>query len=724
MSYSLSRAPLLQAWFSSGQAGIQQLASVSRKVLVANRGEIACRVLQTAKRLGIPTVAVYSKADRASLHVQHANEAFCIGPPAARDSYLRMDRILEVALRTGSEAVHPGYGFLSENTTFAGLCEDNGIAFIGPPASAIAAMGNKSEAKALMAAAGVPVVPGYHGDDQDESLLLEEGHRIGFPLLVKAVLGGGGKGMKLANSAEELPEALSSAKREAAAAFGDERVLLEHYITRPRHIEVQIFADTLGNAVYLFERDCSMQRRHQKVIEEAPAPGISEDFRRSIGEAAVAAARAVGYVNAGTVEFIVDTDTGDYHFMEMNTRLQVEHPVTEAITGQDLVEWQLRVAAGQRLPILQHQLKILGHAFEARLYAESPERGFLPGTGTLQRWHVPPGAVSFNHHGAVRVDSGVRAGDQVGVHYDPMIAKLITKGPDRQTALDNLHTALSQLQVSGLPTNVRFLKRLAMHPSFVAAELDTSFIAKHLDSLTEAVPPPVKVVAMAAIARHLLTVQAAEREAAGKSGSQLGAWAVLDSFRLNHEVTSADSMTHTATSAACPVHLTFHRDRSVSVKVSGECTQDVVVAKMCKLSTDGTQVEAEIDGERLTADLSLHDAGDEQVLTVWMEGEAYAFSKPVPRKWARSGAIQSSAGLVTSPMPGKIIKVLVGDGDEVEEGAALVVLEAMKMEHTVRAPRPGTVAELAALPGAQVADGAVLAVIAPSQQQAAAAGEM
>ncbi|EIE19193.1 biotin carboxylase [Coccomyxa subellipsoidea C-169] len=482
------------------------------KVLVANRGEIACRVLQTAKRLGIPTVAVYSEADRTSLHASLADEAFCIGPAAARDSYLRMERILEVALKTGAQAVHPGYGFLSENTTFAGMCEDNGISFVGPPASAIASMGNKSEAKALMAGAGVPVVPGYHGDDQDESLLFEEGHKVGFPLLVKAVLGGGGKGMKLANSARELPEALSSAKREAAASFGDERVLLERYITRPRHIEVQIFADTLGNAVYLFERDCSMQRRHQKagtslVIEEAPAPGISEDFRRSIGEAAVAAARAVGYVNAGTVEFIVDTDTGDYYFMEMNTRLQVEHPVTEAITGQDLVEWQLRVAAGQPLPLLQDQLKILGHAFEARVYAESPERGFMPGTGTLQRWRIPHGAVSFSHIGDVRVDSGVRKGDQVGVHYDPMIAKLITKGPDRQTALDNLHTALSELQVSGLPTNVTFLKRLASHPAFAAVELDTSFIAKHLNSLTAAAQPPAKVVALAALARHMLQVQ-------------------------------------------------------------------------------------------------------------------------------------------------------------------------------------------------------------------------
>ncbi|KDD74495.1 L chain of carbamoyl-phosphate synthase, partial [Helicosporidium sp. ATCC 50920] len=399
------------------------------KLLVANRGEIACRVFQTARRLGIPSVAVYSEADRDSKHVSLADEAICIGPAPARDSYLRADRLLEAAVRTGASAVHPGYGFLSENTDFAGALEAERIAFVGPPASAIKAMGDKAAAKKVMSAARVAVVPGYHGEEQGEDFLLRQARDVGYPLLVKAVLGGGGKGMKLARSESEFLEALRSARREALAAFGDERVLLERFVLDPRHVEVQVMADSLGNAVHLHERDCSVQRRHQKVVEEAPAPGLSEKQREALGASAVAAALAVGYRNAGTVEFIMDGRSGEFYFMEMNTRLQVEHPVTEAITGVDLVEWQLRVAAGEALPRTQDQIRVNGHAFEARIYAENPANNFLPAGGTLARWATPPGAAEFVPGAPLRVDSGVRVGDGVGLHYDPMIAKLVVHGP-------------------------------------------------------------------------------------------------------------------------------------------------------------------------------------------------------------------------------------------------------------------------------------------------------
>ncbi|CAL5220654.1 g2699 [Coccomyxa viridis] len=634
-----------------------------------------------------------------------------------------MDRILEVAAKTGASAVHPGYGFLSENTAFATQCQEAGVAFVGPPAAAIAAMGSKSEAKSMMAAAGVPVVPGYHGADQSEDRLIEEGRRMGFPILVKAVMGGGGKGMKLAMAAGELREAIQSAKREAAASFGDDRVLLERFIERPRHIEVQIFADTHDNAVYLFERDCSMQRRHQKVIEEAPAPAISEEFRVSIGTSAVAAAKAVGYVNAGTVEFIVDTDIGDYYFMEMNTRLQVEHPVTEAVTGLDLVEWQLRVAAGQPLPLLQHQLHLQGHAFEARVYAENPSKGFMPSPGSIASWRVPPGSVAFTHHGEVRVDSGVQQGDQVGVNYDPMIAKVIARGPDRQSALRTMHTALSELQVSGLSTNVGFLKRLCQHPAFEAAELDTSFIAKHMDSLVLPAQPSADVLALAAVAWHLIACMAAEKEAA-RNQVQLGAWGILDSFRLNHTHKETADFTHAAT--AEPVRLDLSFPRNGEIHVQGCAPGEAHSSKACTvrggaLRAEDSSISAEIDGQRLCASFSVHTHGDQQVLTLWCGGEAYEFSKPIIRTWARTGTLQSAAGTVVSPLPGKVIKVLAKEGDAVEEGDSLVVLEAMKMEHTVRAPCKGVVTGLTAIEGAQVSDGVTLAYIDAGESAGASA---
>lgn len=681
------------------------------KLLIANRGEIACRVMHTARRLGIPTVAVYSEADRHAKHVHLADQAFCIGPPAAKDSYLRKDRVLEVAKRAGATAVHPGYGFLSENAGFAKLCQDNGIAFVGPPASAITSMGDKSEAKALMVKAAVPVVPGYHGSDQATHRLMAEGAKVGFPVLVKAALGGGGKGMKLAMQQDELEDALSSAKREAAASFGDERILLERFIQRPRHIEVQIFADQLGSAVYLFERDCSVQRRHQKVIEEAPAPNISLEFRQSIGQAAVAAGLAVGYQGAGTVEFIVDTDTGDYFFMEMNTRLQVEHPVTEAITGQDLVEWQLRVAAGQPLPLTQDQLHIQGHAFEARLYAESVANSFLPATGTVRRWQVPANASFFDNSSTVRIDSGVSEGDAVGVNYDPMIAKVIARGADRNTALARLHTALSDLQVSGLPTNQEFLKRLATHPAFIAAELDTSFIQKHHASLVDAQPVAQHVLALAAVADHLLQVLEVQ-----KVGTSLpGAWSILDSKRINHALTKPGSLEHPASQTHLAFDLTVHGLHSFTVQAGGAEAVSVTRAVLT-----GGVLTAELGDELYRATVSTHAYLDEQVISMWLEGTCHEFRKAVPRKWSRLGAAAKVAGTVISPMPGKIIQVLVQEGDTAEEGDAVVVLEAMKMEHTVRAPCTGTVTDLRCFVGAQVEDGHTLATIVPEVAAASA----
>ncbi|GAB4816461.1 hypothetical protein N2152v2_003507 [Parachlorella kessleri] len=693
------------------------------KLLVANRGEIACRILTTAKRLGIPTVAVFSEADRGALHVAMADEAFCIGPAPARESYLRQDRILDVAAKSRASAIHPGYGFLSENSGFAAACRSEGIAFVGPPAEAIEAMGDKSAAKALMSSAGVPVVPGYHGEDQAEGRLQEEAGRVGYPLLVKAVMGGGGKGMKLAHDASQFLDALHSAKRESLASFGDDRVLVERFITRPRHVEVQVFADTHGDAVYLFERDCSVQRRHQKVIEEAPAPAISEEFRRSIGQSAVAAAKAVGYVNAGTVEFIMDVDSGDYFFMEMNTRLQVEHPVSEAITGQDLVEWQLRVAAGEPLPItqaqlaIQDQLAIQGHAFEARLYAENPENNFLPAGGRVLRWRVPEGALAFANAGPeaayVRVDSGVREGDSVGVNYDPMIAKVITHGPDRASALRAMHDALGELQVAGLPTNLEFMRRITQNDEFQQGAVDTGFIKKHDQELLSAAPVEPHVLALAAAAFAQIAAQQAQ-QAAGYSPPP-GAWGLLNSFRVNHGFTCPVSFMYPQSGSQHEVGLSYCRDGTL--EATGEGLQGAVAIGGLHLTPD--EVAAEVNGQRLKGSWCLHSHGEEQVLDLWLAGRQYQFRRPIVRRWLRAGAAAQQAGTVVTPMPGKIVKVFVSAGDEVSEGQPLVVVEAMKMEHTVKAPCDGTVAELHSFPGSQVEDGAVLVVVAPPDAAAA-----
>src|SRR5947209_715908 len=493
------------------------------KILIANRGEIACRVIRTARRLGIATVAVYSEVDRNALHVELADEAWPIGPAPVHDSYLDIAAILDVARNSGAEAVHPGYGFLSENAEFAEACEAAGVVFIGPSAAAMRAMGSKAEAKELMQRYGAPLVPGYHGADQNPARLLDEAERIGFPVLIKASAGGGGRGMREVGSAAEFAAALAGAQREAEAAFGDGRVLLEKYLPRPRHIEVQIFADWHGNTVHLFERDCSIQRRHQKVLEEALAPGLDPEQRSAMSEAAVAAARAVGYVGAGTVEFIAED--GHFYFIEMNTRLQVEHPVTEAVTGLDLVEWQFRVAAGEPLPICQQDLVLHGHAIEARLYAENPERGFLPQTGTLHGLRFPPSELA-------RVDTGVRQGDAVTPFYDPMIAKIIAWGEDRAAAVGRLQRALVETAVLGLGTNLEFLSRVAAHPEFVSGMVDTGFIERHRAAL---VPPrrpaPDPVLAAAALFR-LVAREDAATAAASHSGDPFSPWAQVDGWRL------------------------------------------------------------------------------------------------------------------------------------------------------------------------------------------------
>ena len=496
-------------------------------LLIANRGEIACRVAATARRLGIRTVAVYSDADANARHVAACDVAVHIGGPEPRASYLRADAILQAARDTGAQAIHPGYGFLSENEAFAQAATDAGITFVGPPASAIAAMGSKSAAKSLMEKAGVPLVPGYHGDNQDPQFLKTQADAIGYPVLIKASAGGGGKGMRVVESSGAFLDALASCQREAASSFGDDRVLIERYLQKPRHIEIQVFADTQGNCVYLFERDCSVQRRHQKVIEEAPAPGMTEERRRAMGEAAVAAARAVGYVGAGTVEFIAEPD-GRFYFMEMNTRLQVEHPVTEMITGHDLVEWQLRVAAGQPLPARQEDLRIEGHAIEARIYAENPEKGFLPSIGTLAYLSLPAHTAFAN--GDIRVDGGVRMGDTITPFYDPMIAKLIVRGADRDQARARMLQALAQTQAVGVQTNVAFLSRLMRDSAFAAADLDTGLIERQRDTLLP-VPRPAGADALALASAAVLARQGLAQPGAAAQASA-DPWDARDGWRL------------------------------------------------------------------------------------------------------------------------------------------------------------------------------------------------
>jgi len=661
------------------------------KILIANRGEIACRVIDTCRRLGVRTVAVYSDADADARHVAMADEAVHIGPAPARDSYLVIDRLIEAARRTGAQAIHPGYGFLSEKAEMARACAAAGIVFIGPPATAIEAMGLKGAAKALMQQADVPVVPGYHGDGQDPDFLARTAAEIGWPVLIKAVAGGGGKGMRRVDAAADFAAALAGAKREAAASFGDDKVLIEKYLVKPRHIEIQVFGDTQGNAVYLFERDCSVQRRHQKVLEEAPAPDMPPEMRARMGEAAVAAAKAIGYVGAGTVEFIADVADGlrpdRFYFMEMNTRLQVEHPVTEMITGQDLVEWQLRVAGGEPLPLTQDRLSISGHALEARVYAEDPARNFLPSTGRLNRLR-PPQADAH-----VRIDTGVREGDTVTPFYDPMIAKLIVWDHDRQGALRRMAAALQDYEIAGPANNVAFLRRLCLHPAFAGGDLDTGFIERHrADLLPEAEAPSDTVLALAALA-VVKGREAAAKAAASASSDPGSPWALTDGWRMNDEGHDVIRLNHAATPIA--VALRYRRLGGYVLALPGGDVQATAT-----LGDDGTLI-ADLGGIRSRAAIAL--AGSE--LTVIVQGTAWRFGVVDP--FAAEDE-EGGHGGVTSPMPGKVIQVLANAGDAVTKGQPLLILEAMKMEHTIAAPAEGKIAAINAAVGEQVNEGVVL----------------
>jgi 3-methylcrotonyl-CoA carboxylase alpha subunit len=650
------------------------------KILIANRGEIACRIIRTARRLGIRTVAVYSEADRRSLHVELADEAYTIGPPPARESYLKIERILEAAHSSRAEAIHPGYGFLSENAQFAEACEAAGVRFIGPPPAAIRAMGLKSAAKELMARSGVPVVPGYHGEAQDSDAFAAAAASIGYPVLVKASAGGGGKGMRVVREAADLPGALASAAREATSAFGDGRLLLEKYLVRTRHIEIQVFADTHGNVISLFERDCSLQRRYQKVMEEAPAPGMDPTRRESMGEAACAAARAIGYVNAGTVEFLVSGDR--FYFMEMNTRLQVEHPVTEAITGLDLVEWQLRVASGEPLPKRAAELAVHGHAIEARIYSEDPARQYRPSIGTLTHVKPPTGE-------SVRVDTGIRAGDAISIHYDPLIAKLIVWGNTRQEAIVRLRHALADYRIAGVTTNISFLASIAAHPDYRAGQFDTGFLEQHGSDL---VPPP-QPASREVLAAAILTVLAGQRrktkEHAAASADPWSPWNELTSWQMNSD---GYQEIHLAEGDAKFLLRVFpHRDGGLHVEFpqgSGEISDHA-----------GTPF---LDGIKLTAQ------------AVWTNGQITVFHDAATHTLqfvdplSLESAAEQAGGRLTAPMPGRIVQVLVEAGAQVRRGAPLVILEAMKMEYTITAPADGVIAKVRYAPGDVVEEGAEL----------------
>jgi len=666
------------------------------KILIANRGEIACRVAATARRMGIKTVAVYSEADANAKHVAVCDEAVLIGPAAAKESYLRGDKIIAVAKATGAQAIHPGYGFLSENAEFADACAEAGLVFIGPPASAMRAMGSKSAAKQLMEKANVPLVPGYHGEQQDADFLHAQADKIGYPVLLKASAGGGGKGMRVIENSAQFKDALASCKREAISSFGDDKVLAEKYLQRPRHIEIQVFADTLGNCIYLFERDCSVQRRHQKVLEEAPAPGMSAERRAAMGEAAVAAARAVGYVGAGTVEFIANQD-GTFYFMEMNTRLQVEHPVTEMITGTDLVEWQLRVAAGEPLPKQQHELAINGHAIEARIYAENPEKGFLPSIGTLRHLGTP-GAVTFELGGdaaapaAVRIDSGVREGDAISPFYDPMIAKLIVWGADRKQALARMAQALAQYQIVGLAANIAFLKRLVEGQAFATADLDTGLIERNHDSLFPAAQPaPATALALAAAA---LLADESRAAAAPAAANAADPWGMATGWRMNQSY--ARKLSFADEHTAYDTFVTY-RAKDWLFSASSAAPQTLSLA-----AHNGNDYSIKL-GEQATHGTVLRD-GD--TFHVFANGAHYQLAWNDPM--AHAGETESEGGRLTAPMPGKVVAVLASKGQEVKKGEPLVIMEAMKMEHTIAAPHDGVVDDILYGVGDQVADGAPL----------------
>ena len=661
------------------------------KILIANRGEIACRVAATARRMGVKTVAVYSDADARAKHVAACDEAVHIGASAPKESYLRWQAIIDAAKATGAQAIHPGYGFLSENAHFAQACADAGLVFIGPLPSSIQAMGLKAESKRLMAQAGVPLVPGYQGEDQDPQLLQREADKIGYPVLIKASAGGGGKGMREVHKSADFAEALASCQREAANSFANDAVLIEKLVQRPRHIEIQIFGDTHGNCVYLFERDCSVQRRHQKVLEESPAPGLTPDMRRRMGEAAVAAAKAVNYVGAGTVEFIVEQPGGYAHpeqmqffFMEMNTRLQVEHPVTEAISGQDLVQWQLRVAAGEPLPCRQEDLRITGHAIEARICAENPDNQFLPATGQLAIYRKP-------EHGSfvrcpVRFDDGVREGDAISPFYDSMIAKLIVHGGTREEALARLDAALAATHVVGLATNVQFLRRVVASRSFARAELDTALIERERAVLFGQEPVGLPLAAAAAVAHTLLAERALETA---------DPFSRRDGWHSHGEVTRRFALQFGDADAAARLHYGHDGALRLALGEGAGAAEDALAFERAP----GGAIDLRLGDRRET--LTVHAHGG------WLHlfAPRGATRIRVIDQLAQAGSAQEEGGRLTAPMPGKVVSFAVKAGDKVTKGQALAVMEAMKMEHTIAAPRDGVVAELLYAPGDQVAEG-------------------
>lgn len=665
------------------------------KILIANRGEIACRVIKTARRLGVRTVAVYSDADKYALHVSMADEAIHIGAAPSRDSYLVGERIIEVARKTGAKAIHPGYGFLSENAEFCQLCADNDIVFVGPPVKAIQDMGSKSAAKNIMDKAGVPLVPGYHGDDQDPKVLKKAADDMGYPVLLKAVAGGGGKGMRQVWKANEFDEALAAAKREAMSGFNNDDMLVEKYLTQPRHVEVQVFCDSQGNGVYLFERDCSVQRRHQKVIEEAPAPGMTEELRQQMGDAAVRAAQAIDYQGAGTVEFLLDVD-GSFYFMEMNTRLQVEHPVTEMITGQDLVEWQLRVANGEPLPLAQDELQINGHAFEARLYAEDPANDFLPETGTLTYLRPP----QESEH--VRIDTGVVQGDEVSVYYDPMIAKLIVWDENRQRALSRLSRALDEYHVCGVTTNVSFLNNLASSKPFMDADLDTGFIEKHADEIFR--DSELDVAEYLPMASLFLLLQAEQHASLNvRANDPLSPWDDVSGWQVN----------------APHQHL-------FDLRVAGECynieieEQGAGTEREFRISMGGqttvakgsladNELSADIDGHHQSAVVVANEGG----YRLFAEHGSLDFEIALPDT-GEDEDTSVEAGF-TAPMNGTVVSVAVEAGADVKQDDVLMIMEAMKMEHAIRAPADGKVTEIFYAAGDLVDGGAELLVFTPTE---------
>ncbi|WAR61631.1 hypothetical protein PtB15_12B321 [Puccinia triticina] len=708
-----------------------------KKILISNRGEVACRIIRTARKLGVKTVAIYSDADQESRHVKMADEAYRVGPAQSTESYLNIEKIVEFCIRSGAQAVHPGWGFLSERAEFAERLKKAGVVFIGPPSAAIISMGSKSQSKEIMISAGVPCVPGYHGKNQDPDFLKSEADKIGYPVLIKAIKGGGGKGMKIVLDPSEFQSQLESAQREGEQSFGDGTVLLEKYLLNPRHVEVQIFGDMHGNYVHLHERDCSVQRRHQKIIEEAPAPGLSLEQRTKLGEKAVAAAQAVNYVGAGTVEFILDS-TGDFYYMEMNTRLQVEHPITEMITGQDLVQWQLEIASGNPIPISQKEIPCFGHAFEARIYAESPRRNFLPDVGPLV--HVKTPAES----NSVRVETGAESGDEISVYYDPMIAKLVVHSPkDRTSALALLHRKLEEYQVVGPSTNIEFLKSLSSHPAFIAGEVETGFIEKHNEQLFPPMPdrPPKEALINATICSALQEIKA--RQQRGSVGQVSNSWDMLHGWRLGgqqisrqYEFSTVPVDSSSPGTPAYPVSLEFSGTANSSSTLDFEINLAPLESEGARSShqvktyldtssgtspsTSSNTVTSIVDGKR---DVAVHVAQNDHSTAFSKRHHVFAgdtvnsLGIPWP-KWVKLLKGEESdksltGNAVQAVMPSKVIKVMVAPGDQVKAGDGLIVLEAMKTEVVLKASRDGTVSDVQARVGDMVKQGKTLVVLSP-----------